>query len=159
MKRTCAAEQRRQNMGVRRWRVAPPSTPRPGPDLSVVRPIAKTRLRPGVVVWAHVPFEDADGEKARPAVVRSVAGRDVTVLPGSSALSRYRFPGRYVELTDLDAAGLARPTGIRRRAVTVDIVEIIDVVGALGRLDAAAVLGSGTTHAGAGLRLAAEAGQ
>jgi hypothetical protein len=29
--------------------------------------VAKKKLQPGVVVWAHVPFEELDADKTRPA--------------------------------------------------------------------------------------------
>src|SRR5947208_4842363 len=36
------------------------------PQLAIVRPVAKTSLTPGTVVWAHVPYEECDGYKLRP---------------------------------------------------------------------------------------------
>jgi hypothetical protein len=89
-----------------------------------------------------VPYAEVDDEKTRPAVVKCVVGRQVIILPGFSAASRFRFPTKYVELRDLDAAGLYRPTGVRRKEVTVDRIEIIDVAGHLSDFDMAAVLPS-----------------
>jgi len=91
-----------------------------------------------------VPFPDAEGEKTRPAVIRKVVGRDVTILPASGATSRHRFPARYAELRDLHDAGLRRPTGVRRREVTVDLIEIIGIVGMLSPADMASVFDLGS---------------
>jgi hypothetical protein len=98
-------------------------------------------LVPGAVVWAHVPFEDGEGEKTRPAVVAQLSGRDVTLYPGTTSGSRIRHGHRYVEVRDLGAAGLNRPTGIKRSFVVVDVIEVIDVVGDLSRADLADLMG------------------
>ena len=108
------------------------------PNLTAVRPVPKARLQAGVVVWAHIPFADMDEDKTRPAVVKSLSDRSVVLLPVSSALSRYRFPARYTELTDPDVAGLHRPTGVQRRDVTVDLIELLQIVGALSQRDMSA---------------------
>lgn len=128
-------------IGVRRWRVSSDEHDQV-PDLATVRPVAKGRLLPGVVVWAHVPFAEVETEKTRPAVIKSVSGRNVTILPASSATSRHRFPARYAELRDPRDAGLSRPTGIRRREVTVDLIEIISIIGILSDADMASVFHS-----------------
>ena len=107
-------------------------------NFAAVRPVAKTKLQPGVVVWAHVPFEELDADKTRPAVVKAVVGRNVTLLPGTTAASRYRYPGRYYELTDLAAAGLSRETGICLEERTVDLIEIVQIIGMLADADAVA---------------------
>jgi len=109
-------------------------------NLSTVRRIPRTRLSPGTVVWARVPFEDTEGEKTRPAVIIDLRGRDVVILPGTTAPARKRLGPRYVEVTDLDAAGLYRPTGIRRAEVVIDLIEIIDIVGTLSDVDASRIL-------------------
>src|SRR5436309_3562480 len=79
------AAHRRGDVGVRRWREAGcgPFTPRR--NIPYDKPVAKSRLRPGVVVWAHVPYVEQEGWKTRPAVVVSVDGRNVSLFPGSSA--------------------------------------------------------------------------
>jgi hypothetical protein len=109
-------------------------------NLSNVRLIPRTRLTPGTVIWAHVPFEDTEGEKTRPAVVIDLRGRDVVILPGTTAPARKTLGPRYVEVTDLDAAGLYRPTGIRQSEVVIDLIEIIDIVGTLSDPDASRIL-------------------
>lgn len=114
------------------------------PRLTCVEPVAKGRLRPGAVVWAHVPFRELDEEKTRPAVVHSIRGHIVTVLAGSSSLNRRRFAGLYVELADLAAAGLRRPTGVRRSVLfTVDLSDVISLVGHLASIDMEAVFAPG----------------
>jgi hypothetical protein len=110
------------------------------PNLSAVRPVAKTQLRPGVVVWAHIPFVEVDTEKTRPAIVKATVGRQVTLLPATSAASRHRFPSQYVELRELRPAGLSRPTGVQRREVTIDLIEIVDIVGTLSDDDLSTLL-------------------
>jgi hypothetical protein len=80
-----------------------------------------------------------DEDKTRPAVVKSLSDRSVVLRPVSSALSRYRFPARHTELTDPDVAGLHRPTGVQRREVTVDLIELLQIVGALSERDMSAV--------------------
>ena len=138
-------EYRLRDIGVRRWRQQREyreyrlSAQR----LCAAKPVAKSRLGPGVVVWARVPFVDIDGWKTRPAVVKTVQGRLVSLAPGSSSASRWRFPNEFIEVTNLADSGLRRPTGFRRRDVTVDIVDVVDIVGNLADTDLAALLGHG----------------
>jgi hypothetical protein len=108
--------------------------------LACVEPVAKRRLHPGAVVWAHVPFRELDLDKTRPAVIQSARGRVVTVFAGSSALTRRRFPDLYVELSDLSAAGLRRPTGVRRSVLfTIDLSDVLSITGELAAEDLDAV--------------------
>ena len=111
------------------------------PRLAVVRPVAKTALTRGTVVWAHIPFEETDDYKLRPVVVSHLAGRDVTVYPGTTSDKRHRYPWGYRELTELDSAGLGRATGVRLEPITIDVIDIVTIAGALGPDDRAAVLG------------------
>jgi hypothetical protein len=101
------------------------------------------------MVMAHVPFAEVDAEKTRPAVVKAIVGKQVTLLPATSALFRFRFPNKYVEVRDVHATGLTRPTGIRRREVTVDVIEIIEVVGQLSDFDMPAVFPPSCRRGGA----------
>ena len=110
------------------------------PRLTVVRPVAKTALTPGTVVWAHIPYEETDGYKLRPSVVTHVAGREVTVLPGTTSHTRHRHSWAYREVADLDAAGLRRATGIHLDPITVDLMDIVHVAGVLGPQDHLAVV-------------------
>jgi len=108
-----------------------PSRDRKVVPMSIVRRIPRTQLTPGTVVWAHVPFADGTGEKSRPAVVLSRQGRDVELLPATTSMRRHRYPGQYVEIEDLESAGLNRATGVSLRPVIVDIIEIISITGSL----------------------------
>ena len=101
------------------------------PNLAVVKPVPANRLKLGSVVWAHVPFEDCDGHKTRPAVVVTTDRRSAVLLPGSTSRRRLDLPQRYQELTDLASAGLARPTGIRLQPTVVDRVDLVDLCGEL----------------------------
>ena len=123
------------------------------PRLTVVKPVPKNRLTPGAVVWAHVPFEDGKGEKTRPAVVVSASSREVVVLPTTTSAKRHRFPASYVELCDLESAGISRPSGVSSRTVTLDRIELVDIVGYLSDEDFDRVM---TTVAGTGDRVEVE---
>ena len=119
----------------------PRPAPRPVPTLATVRPVAMNRLRPGVVVWAHVTFRDGTGEKARPVVVVGTRGREVVVRPITSSPRRLEWPDRYTELADLAPAGATRPCAVAADPIVLDRIEVIGVAGALSDGDAAAVLG------------------
>ncbi len=140
-------EYRQRDIGVRRWRQNREYREYRlfAQRLCAAKPVAKSRLGPGVVVWARVPFVDIDGWKTRPAVVKTVQGRLVSLAPGSSSASRWRFPNEFVEVTNLANSGLRRPTGFRRRDVTVDIAEVVDIVGNLADPDLVALLGQVNT--------------
>jgi hypothetical protein len=115
---------------VRRWRqIGWPVRRHQAPLLS--GPIARNRLRPGLVVWAHIPFVDRAGWKTRPTIVVSVNREKVCVLPAYSTPSRWRFASRYVELRDLDQCRLPRRTGVRLRPIMIDAIEIVSVAGEL----------------------------
>jgi hypothetical protein len=110
-------------------------------ELRGARPIARTRLSRGTVIWARVPFtDDPDGSKLRPAVVASLDGRTVTVLPvTSSQKESVRQSPLYVLLSDWAAAGLTRPCLVARRAVEIDVIDVATVAGALSDDDVARV--------------------
>src|SRR6266849_580079 len=129
-----------RDVGLRRWRQLPRKRRFSASDLFRVKPAAASRLLPGIVVWARVPYAEADNWKTRPAVVKSVVGRQVTLLPGTSSNSRLRFPNKYVEVAQPVDCGLTRPTGFRRQEVTVDIIEVEDIVGALDASNRATLL-------------------
>lgn len=138
--------QRKRNLtdvGVRRWRVAPRFTDTALPNMSVVRLVARTRLRPGVVVWARVPYRERDEYKIRPAVIFGCRGRgDVVILPCTSSPSRTRRSRRLVELKDFEAAGLRRASAVSRDAISIDLVDVLDVIGDLSDFDSERVLGA-----------------
>ncbi|WP_406059383.1 type II toxin-antitoxin system PemK/MazF family toxin [Micromonospora sp. NBC_00860] len=130
-------------VGVRRWRVANrPEQRAQLPNLSVVRLVARNRLRPGVIVWARVPFEDDVQYKIRPAVVLDCRGRTVVILACTSSPARHRRMDRPVELWDVEAARLRRPTAVRRMALSIDHVDVLDVIGELSGTDWDRVLGA-----------------
>ena len=103
--------------------------------------MARTRLTPGTVVWARVPFVDhPDRSKARPAVVSEVVGREVRLLPvTSSTKDSVRCSPLYVRLEEWESAGLSRPCLVTRKVVIVDVIDVTTVVGALGTADRARV--------------------
>ena len=105
------------------------------PRLTVVKAVARNRLHPGAVVWAHIPFDEIGEEKSRPAVVVGTAGERVTVLPISSSATRLRYPDHYVEVDDLGTAGLTRSSAVRLRPVEIDRIELVCVCGQLGDED------------------------
>ena len=123
----------------RHRRMVPPSTDLSLAAVTRLRIVPRNRLRPGTVVWVHIPFEDVEGDKIRPAVVLCCHGRDVVLLPCTTSVRRRQRPG-YVEIKHWQAAGLARPTGVRRASLTVDYLEIVNIAGNLADEDAAALL-------------------
>ena len=110
-------------------------------DLRRARPVARTRLSRGTVVWARIPYvEDPDDSKLRPAVVASVEGRSVGVLPvTSSQKDSVRQSSLYVLLRDWADAGLTRPCLVTRRLVEIDLIDVATVAGALSDEDMARV--------------------
>jgi hypothetical protein len=125
------------------------------PRLAVVRPVAKTALTPGTVVWAHVPYEETDGYKLRPAIVSHLSGRDVTLFPATTSGNRHRYSTIYRELVDLGSAGLRRATGVERAGSTIDVIDVVSVAGVLGADDELAIFGPGAVDGEAGLAAAA----
>lgn len=104
-------------------------------SMRTVRPVPTRRLQRGAIVWAHVPFADTDGWKLRPGLVTGADRRMVRLHPISSALSRLGRPG-YLEIVDLDAAGLDRPSGVNLlREVELPHIEVILLAGALSAAD------------------------
>lgn len=111
----------------RRWVQAPARVP----NLTVVRPVPANQLTLGAVVWAHVPYEDCDDYKTRPAVVIATDRRSTVLLPGTTSVGRLRLPQRYQELSDLTSTGLSRPTGIRLQPIIVGRLDLVDLCGDL----------------------------
>lgn len=114
---------------------------RTGPRLTVVTPVAMTRLDKGAVVWAHVPYVDGTGEKTRPAVVCSRSHRDVALLPVTTTRTRFRHPDHYVEILDLEDAGITRESAVALQRVSVDRIDILDITGRLSTADSLRVFG------------------
>ena len=120
--------------GARRGRVAV--------DLRRVRPVPRTGLVPGTVVWARIPYSERPADsKARPAIVLAVRGRDVDLLPiTSSSKESVRRSDLYVALEAWAAAGLNRPCLVCRKPVTVDIIDVTTLAGELAEPDRTRVL-------------------
>jgi len=125
-----------KNRSRKRGNEKSPTAHRKVVPMSVVRPVPLNQLHPGTVVWAHIPFADGTGEKARPAVVRSTNGREIELLPATTSTARFDAPG-YSQIIDLDTAGLHRRTTVHHRTVTVDRIEIINITGRVAAHDAA----------------------
>ena len=121
----------------RRWEQAPARVP----NLTVVRPVPANQLTLGAVVWAHVPYQDCDSYKTRPAVVIATDRRSVVLLPGSTSQRRLGLPNRYEELTNLACAGLSRPTGIRLQPAVIDRLDLVHLCGELSDDDLQALTG------------------
>lgn len=115
---------------------------RPKASLTTVKPVPLNRLCPGAVVWAHVGFEDHTGEKARPAVVIEAGSQTVKVLPVTTSANRRFHPTKYVEITDLNGAGVTRPSGVALRPLEIDRIELIALVGELSDEDHEALFAS-----------------
>ena len=104
-------------------------------SIRTVRPVPARRLQRGTIVWAHGPFADTDDWKLRPGLVTGADRSTLRLHPISSALSRLGRPG-YLEITDLDAAGLDRPSGMNLlREVELARIEVVHLAGALSAVD------------------------
>lgn len=114
-----------------RWPQRVPAVPK----LACIKAVPANQLRFGAVVWAHVPFNECDGHKTRPAVVVTADRHHVVVLPGFTGARRLRYPDRHHEITDLEGAGLARPTGLRLEPVRLDRVDLLSICGVLAAED------------------------
>jgi hypothetical protein len=100
-----------------------------------VQRLPRRRLRRGVVVWAHVPFSDTDGWKLRPALVTGTDGDRLRLHPITSAVSRLGRDG-YLEIVDLDAVGLDRPSRVNlRREEEIPLIEAVSIAGELSPAD------------------------
>lgn len=140
----------RQNRGPRKGSPHPAATP---PNLATVEPVPLGRLTLGTVVWAHVDFVDEPLYKSRPVVVQARRGRTITVLPATTSECRHGLRD-HVEILDLNAAGLHRPTGVRIRPITIDRIELISICGELSDDDLDR-LAQATAHQGHGAPVAA----
>lgn len=123
-----------------------PVTGPPVIDLTKVVPVPMNQLTEGRVVRARVPYSDCADDKPRPVVVVSRRGREVTVLPCTTRPHR-RAMQDHVDLDDLAEAGLSRPTGVSRRPITLDRIDLIEILGSLSDRDEAAVFGRGLLKA------------
>ncbi len=111
-------------------------------DLTKVVPVPMNRLTEGTVILARVPYSDCADDKPRPVIVLGTRGRVVIALPCTTRPHR-RAMRDHVELDDLAEAGLSRPTGVSRRPITLDRIDLIQIEGKLSERDWAAVVGAG----------------
>ncbi len=119
-----------------------------GRPLTTVARVPKSSLSPGNVVWAHVPYDEGDREKTRPAVVASVEGRTISLLPITSASRRTAFAKRYAEIFDFAHAGLTRPCAVALKIKEVDLIDIVAVAGRLSDIDRRRILEPDTPPGG-----------
>ena len=136
-KKTTKQDRQNRDSGVSRHRRGPVADLQSalGPCHDVVRVIhvAMSALTPGTVVRARCPFTEGGGlYKPRPVVVVEVRGGVVIARPCTTSASRFRFADT-VEVDELSAAGLFKPTGVLGRLVS---IERRDVIGLLGHLSA-----------------------
>jgi hypothetical protein len=104
-------------------------------SLRTVQRMPRTRLEPGVIAWAHIPFEDNDSWKLRPVVIIEARGRSVRIRPITGALSRLRHD-RYLEIDDLRSARLDRPCAVSlRREIDLDVIDLVSLRGTLSAGD------------------------
>ena len=106
-------------------------------ELRRARPVPRTSLCRGTVVWAWISFPDEPAQhKTRPAVVSELLGHHVRVHPvTSSTKESVRRSNLYVLLEDWGAAGLSRPCLVDRRVVDLELGDITSVAGCLGAAD------------------------
>ena len=139
-KSTSDARQAR-NIGVRRWRQPT------GRDfirvhdiMRVGQPVALRFLQPGAVVLARISFSDSDDYKVRPVIIDSLTADGIRAHKCTTSLARLRRRELYVEISDLESAGLTRPTGIQREVLRITADLIVEVRGRLCGEDLAALL-------------------
>lgn len=133
--KTTPKARRKRDVGVRRWREPAPVEFGRVHDVMRVTQVSWRFLDPGTVVWARVPYVDAEDYKVRPLIVIAASSTDVDGLACTTSLSRRRRNAQYVELQDLASAGLHRPTGVRRQPVRIPLTDIVSVLGALSDRD------------------------
>jgi hypothetical protein len=125
----------KRDVGKRRHRTKPRA------DVGRVHDVMRARVVPwrfldlGTVVLARVPYDDLDDYKVRPLVVLSADPDMAQGLPSTTSPRRRRRPAQYVEVIDLDSAGLTRPTGVRLTAVRLLLPDVIAVLDGLGPRD------------------------
>lgn len=103
----------------------------------MLKPVALNRLRPGVIVDAWVPYMDADDYKRRPAVVITASKWDVDIFPLTSSLGHRRLKVPIHVLENWEESGLARPSGMQQRRVTIGRNRLLGVSGELVGTDRA----------------------
>jgi len=105
------------------------------PSLTTVKPIPRNRLNPGVIVWGHIPFNDGTGEKSRPSVVVEASAHEVVLMPCTTSAKRLEHPTKYVEVEDLNTAGMVKPSAVALRLVTIPRIDLISITGELSDAD------------------------
>ena len=96
-------------------------------------------LRPGAVVFAHVPFDENDqAYKSRPALVVALRGDDLVEVRPITGSRNYQVNA--TPITDWAAAGLKKPSVVRAKSITLDRrLELTGYLGQLSERDLAAV--------------------
>lgn len=98
-----------------------------GTSLRDLKPIARNRVTPGLVVYADIVFAEGTGSKARPSVVLCIDGDAVTLVPLTGSPRPHRIPVEFWA-----EAGLNKCSFFEPRTVTVDRrTAITGVVGSL----------------------------
>lgn len=147
-------EQRRiRDVGVRRFRqgVHVASGERLHPVMHI-HSIPKTKIVVGAVLLARVAYAEVADYKIRPVVVVAHDGNEVSVRPCTTS-QRARHRTGAVTLTDLDAAGLSRPTAVIPRTIALALDEVVALSGHLSIRDLARIqhpAGQGTPGAAQG---------
>lgn len=99
--------------------------------MKAIKPIALTKLTPGVIIDCWVPFVESSQYKRRPAVVIRADDHDVHVYPLTSSLGHRRLKTPIHVLDHWKESGLSRPTGMQRREVTISRSSVLGVSGEL----------------------------
>ena len=118
----------------------------PQPNLALVRRVPRAKLRVGTVVWGRIPYAKGEGHKMAPAVVARVEGRTVWVHRITTSNRRHDL--RHHEVQDLETAGLVRASGIDRRPIAVEVLDLDNITGELGADDRAAFFGEAVSGGG-----------
>lgn len=102
-------------------------------DSKSTKPVALSRLVPGTVVYARIPYRDGTGEKVRPAVVIRKEGQKIFVTTTSSGL-------RGPEIIEHAGTGLSRRSHLRLDLVEVARVDVLDIIGEVSSDDWARIV-------------------
>lgn len=128
-----------RDVGVRRFRqgVQVTSGERLHPVMHI-HTIPQTKIVIGAVLLARVDYAEVVDYKIRPVVVIAHNGNEVSVRPCTTSQRARHRPGTVI-LTDLDAAGLSRPTAVIPRTLTLALDEVVAVSGHLSIRDFARI--------------------
>lgn len=100
--------------------------------LNCVDSVALSRLTPGTIVRARIPFAEPDeGQKVRPALVVERTGRTVTVVPIHSS-RRTRRQRLWLMVPTALELGLPRSSCFCPRLVDLDRMDAIEILATIG---------------------------